>query len=146
MVDAALDTFEDKTNLAFASAVDLSGLIDLDMNNPKKALNLFNVAFEIRRKLLGPADPLIASSLNNIALAYTELGELDKAYVTHEQTIHIRLSTQSDRIGNSYSNLSSLLLRMGKPDAAEEMLRCCPSLKSFTDETFLKTGNPRFLR
>lgn len=82
------------------------------MNNPEKALNLFNVAFEIRKNLLGPADPLIASSLNNIALAYTELGELDKAYETHEQTIQMRLSTQSDRIGNSYSNMSSLLLRM----------------------------------
>lgn len=144
MVDAALDTFEDKTSLAFASAVDLSGLIDLDMNNPKEALNAFKKAFEIRGQLLGPGDPLIASSLNNIALAYTELGELDKAYAMHEEAIHIRLSTKSDRIGNSYSNMSSLLLRMCEPDEAEEMLKRCPSLESFTDETFLNTGNPRF--
>lgn len=33
---------------------------------------------------------------------------------------------------------------MGKPDDAEEMLKKCPSLKDFTDETFLGTGNPRF--
>lgn len=37
-VDAALQTFEDETSLAFASAIDLSGLIDLDMNNPYAAL------------------------------------------------------------------------------------------------------------
>ena len=70
--------------------------------------------------------------------------ELDRAYYMHQKAIDIRLRTQSDRIGNSYSNMSSLLLRMGKPDEAEEMLKSCPSLKDFTDETFLRTGNPRF--
>lgn len=144
LVDVALETFQDKTNLAFASATDLSGLIDLDMNNPAKALSSFDAALEIRKNRLGPNDPLIASSLNNIALAYTEMAELDKAYATHQMAIDIRLRTQSDRIGNSFSNLSSLLLRMGKPDEAEEMLKKCPSLKDFTDETFLRTGNPRF--
>lgn len=144
MVNAALDTFEDSRTLAFASAIDLSGLIDLDMNNSKEALNAFNKAFEIREELLAPDDSLIAFGLNNIALAYTEIGELEKAYATHEEAIRIRLGTESDRIGNSYSNMSSLLLRMGKPDEAEEMLKRCPSLKSFTDETFLNTGNPRY--
>jgi tetratricopeptide (TPR) repeat protein len=144
MIDAALDVFEDKSTLAFASAVDLSGLIDLDMNNPAKALIPFNRALEIRKALMGPTDPLVASSLNNIALSYTEMGELDKAHEIHEQAICIRLDSRSDRIGNSYSNMASLLLRMGKPDKAEEMLKRCPSLKNFTDETFLKTGNPRF--
>lgn len=143
-VDAALETFEDKASLAFASAIDLSGLIDLDMNNPSKALVSFNKALEIREKVLGPDDPLIASSLNNIALSYTEMGELEKAYHLHEKAISIRLRTNRDRIGNSYSNMSSLFLRMGKSDEAEEMLKRCPSLKDFTDETFLNTGNPRF--
>lgn len=40
--------------------------------------------------------------------------------------------------------MASTLLRMGKPDGAEEMLARCPSLKDFDDETFLSTGNPRF--
>lgn len=93
---------------------------------------------------MGPADTLVASSLNNIALAYTEMGELEKAYTAHEEAIHIRLLTRSDRIRNSYSNMSSLLLRMGKVDEAEEMLKRCPLLKDFTDDTFQKTGNPRF--
>lgn len=99
---------------------------------------------EIRRAQLGPEDPFIAYSLNNIALAYTEMGELDLAYRAHQDAIDLRLKAQSDRIGNSYSNMSSLLLRMDRPDEAEEMLARCPSLKDFTDETFLSTGNPRF--
>jgi tetratricopeptide (TPR) repeat protein len=144
MVNAALQTFQDKSSLAFASAVDLSGLIDLDMNNPQRALAPFMQALEVRKQRLEPTDSLVASSLNNIALAYTEMGELEKAYAAHDEAIHIRLQTQSDRIGNSYSNMSSLLLRMGKVDEAEEMLKRCPSLRDFTDDTFLKTGNPRF--
>jgi tetratricopeptide (TPR) repeat protein len=143
-VDAALETFEDKTTLAFASATDLSGLIDLDVNNPAKALVPFKMALKIREDKLQSDDPLIASSLNNIALAYTEMDCLNKAYEIHQQAIDIRLRTRSDRIGNSYSNMSSLLLRMGKPDEAEEMLKRCPSLQDFTDEAFLQTGNPRF--
>lgn len=143
-VDAALDKFLDKTTLAYASAVDLSGLIDLDLTNSSKALEAFQIALEIRKSKLGADDPFIAFSLNNIALAYTEMGELDQAYEVHQRAIDIRLRTQNDRIGNSYSNMSSLLLRMGRPDEAEDMLKRCPSLKDFTDDTFLKTGNPRF--
>lgn len=79
-----------------------------------------------------------------MGLAFTELGELEKARDSLQQSIDIRLMHNSDRIGNSYSNMASLLLRMGKPEEAEAMLKSCPSLKDFSDETFLKTGNPRF--
>ncbi len=144
LVDAAVNAFEDKATLAFASATDLSGLIDLDINDPAKALVLFNTALKIREERLGPDDPLVASSLNNIALAYTEMAELEKAYAMHQRAIDIRLRRRGDRMGNSYSNMASLLLRMGKPDEAEEMLKNCPALKDFTDKTFLQTGNPRF--
>lgn len=85
-----------------------------------------------------------AFGLNNLALAYTEMGELEKAYAAHKAAIDIRRRKATDRVGNSYSNLSSLLLRMGRPDEAEEILKKCPSLKDFTDDTFLNTGNPRY--
>ncbi|RYP89134.1 hypothetical protein DL769_000182 [Monosporascus sp. CRB-8-3] len=144
MVEQAISTFEDKTSLEYASAIDLGGLIDLDLAQPAKALEPFTRALEIRKAKLGPEDPFIAYSLNNVALAYTEMGELDLAFTAHQEAIRLRLKANSDRIGNSYSNMSSLLLRMGRPDEAEEMLARCPSLKDFTDETFLSTGNPRF--
>ena len=144
VVDAALHTFVNKNTLAYASAVDLSGLIMLDLNDPDEALIRFTEALSIRENAPSPADSLVASSLNNKALAYTELGQLGDANNAHEKAIQIRLTTKSDRIGNSYSNMASLLLRMGKADEAEETLKKCPSLKNFTDETFLNTGNPRF--
>lgn len=144
LVDAAVNTFDDKTTLAYASAIDLAGLIDLDMCQPENALRLFKEALEIRKTRLGANAAFIAYSLNNIGLAYTEMVALDEAYTIHQQALDIRLSTNSDRVGNSYSNMASLLLRMGRPDEAEAMLAQCPSLKEFTDETFLSTGNPRF--
>ena len=144
MIQVTLESFEDKENLAYASAMDLSGLLKLDNAHPSAALKQFELALKLREAVLGPDDSFIASSLNNIALAYTELNDLSRAHSYHEKAIDIRLRTQSDRIGNSYSNMSSTLLRMGKPDEAEEMLARCPSLEDFKDETFLKTGNPRF--
>ncbi|KAK6527448.1 hypothetical protein TWF694_004437 [Orbilia ellipsospora] len=130
--------------LTYAGALMLLGLIDLDTNNMKAALDSFNKALDIRLRLLHPDDAFIASSLNALSIAYTEIGNIDDALAAGNKAIDIRLRTKSDRIGNSYSNMASTLLRMGKPDEAEEMLKRCPSLKDFTDETFLSTGNPRF--
>jgi tetratricopeptide (TPR) repeat protein len=143
--NTSLKTFPDKASLAFASATDLVGLIDLDMAQPEKALENFEVALRIRKIQLGDEDSFIAYSLNNLALAYTEIPKLDEAYKIHNQAIDMRLRMNSDRVGNSYSNMCSLLLRMGKPDEAEEMLTRCPELKDLTDETFLHTGNPRWV-
>jgi tetratricopeptide (TPR) repeat protein len=105
---------------------------------------MFKEAFEIREKILETGDAFLATSLVNLGLACTEIGELEDAHEHLQKSIDIRLESNSDRIGNSYSNMSSLLLRMEKPGDAEEMLKRCPSLKDFSDETFMKTGNPRF--
>lgn len=143
-VDVALRNFSNKKSLAYASAVDLQGLINLDICRPAAALQAFEEAYAIRTAILPSGDAFLAANQVNLGLAYTELGELDKAREYLQQSINIRLLHNSDRIGNSYSNMASLLLRMGRPDEAEAMLKSCPSLKEFSDETFLKTGNPRF--
>ncbi|KAI9719975.1 MAG: hypothetical protein M1812_003100 [Candelaria pacifica] len=134
----------DQSTLAYASAVDLHGLLLLDNNNPAHALKEFGTALQVRESAARGDESLVASSFNNIGLAYTEINDLEQAIAYHQKAIDIRLRTKSDRIGNSYSNTSSTLLRMGLPNEAEEMLARCPSLKDFNDETFLKTGNPRF--
>ncbi|KAK5630391.1 hypothetical protein RRF57_006106 [Xylaria bambusicola] len=122
MVGQAISIVNDTQSLGYASAIDLNGLIDLDLGHPDKALEQFTRALEIRKNKLGSEDPFIAYSLNNIALANTEREELELSYTAHQQAIGLRLKANSDRIGNSYSNLSSLLLRMGRPDEAEEVL------------------------
>ena len=143
-MQTALELLPEKDTLMYASAIMLHGLIELDTNNVQTALKSFLAAMKIREDALDADDALTASSLNAISLAYTELGDLTKAVETGQKAIDIRLRTNSDRIGNSYSNMASTLLRIGKADKAEETLKKCPSLKDFTDETFLNTGNPRF--
>lgn len=143
-VDIALKKFADKNSLAYASAVDLRGLINLDICRPATALEAFEDAYKIRSAILPPNDTFLAANQVNIGLAFTELGELETARDYLQQSIDIRIMHNSDRIGNSYSNMASLLLRMRKPNEAEAMLKSCPSLKEFSDESFLKTGNPRF--
>lgn len=136
--------FANKGSLAYASAVDLRGLIELDICHPAAALEAFEEAYAIRTAILPSSDSFLAANQVNLGLAFTEMGQLEKAYDHLQQSIDIRLMHNSDRIGNSYSNMASLLLKMGKPDDAEAMLKSCPSLRDFSDETFLKTGNPRF--
>lgn len=140
----ALKKFSNKDSLAYASAIDLRGLIDLDICRPATALEAFEEAYKVREALLPKNDVFLAANQVNIGLALTEIGELEKAEAYLQESIDIRLMHNSDRIGNSYSNMSSLLLRMEKPDEAEAVLKKCPSLRDFSDETFLKTGNPRF--
>ena len=143
-VDIALQKFVDKDSLAYASAVDLGGLIDLDICHPSAALEAFEEAYALRTSILPNDDLFLAASQVNIGLALTEIGEFERAHGYLQQSMDIRLMHNSDRVGISYSNMASLLLRMGKPDDAEAMLKSCPSLKDFSDETFLQTGNPRF--
>ena len=144
LINIALDSFTETNTLAFASAVELLGLINMDLNHQQRALVSFTRAMDIRATLLDPDDAFIAASLTTLGIVHTELVNLEEAYAYHQKAIDIRLRTNSDRIGNSYSNMASLLVRMGKADDAEEMLKRCPSPQEFTDETFLKTGNPRF--
>ena len=126
-----LDILAEKDSLTFAAASTLQGLIELDTNQLSKAVKSFLTGLEIRTQVLHPDDEFIASSLNAMSLVYTELNELDKAVKHGQSAIDIRLRTGT-------------LLRMGKANESEEMLGRCPSLKAFTDETFLAAGNPRF--
>lgn len=144
-VRAALESFTNKATLAYASAIDLLGLVDLDMARWNEARASFEIGLATRQRLLSPNDPLIAFALNNLALVYTEVPDLAKAEEYHKQAIDIRLRSKSDRIENSYSNYAVTLLRMGKPDEAESTLMKCPRLQGCTDKTFLEANNPRWV-
>ncbi|PGH05348.1 hypothetical protein AJ79_06817 [Helicocarpus griseus UAMH5409] len=140
----ALEAITDKSSLPYAQGIDILGVILLDTNHPKEALECFNTCLAIRQTLLSQTDPFLASALNHVSLAYTELRDFQQAALYQQQAMDIRLEINSPMIGNSYSNMSSILLGMGKPDDAEVMLLRCPSLKNMTDESFLRTDNPRF--
>lgn len=91
MLAVAIESFADKNTLAYASAIELFGLLHLDNAQPTRALERFEESLRIRESILGPDDPFIAASLNTIAIAYTELDMLKEAYDTHQKAIQIRL-------------------------------------------------------
>jgi tetratricopeptide (TPR) repeat protein len=143
LIQVAFQHFPDKEGLAYAGALDLRGLIYLGTNHPARALEDFTAALIVRQQDLGSDDALIGSSLNNLGLAYTETNDLAQAKNFHDQAIELRLRINSERIGDSYGNMSSTLLRLGRPDEAEDMFFRRPSSKNFDDETNQDTGNPR---
>lgn len=143
MIQVALHHFQDKDGLAYASALDLRGLISLDTGYPLAALEDCTAALVMRQKVLDPGEALIASSLNNVGLAYTETNNLPLASNFLDQAIELRLRSKSDRIGDSWANMSSTLLRFGRADEAEATLFRSPSLKDFNEESFLYNANPR---
>lgn len=79
------------------------------------------MCWKIRDKLLEANDPFTAVALNHISLAYTELRDFEQAAAYQQKAIDIRLEIESTMIGNSYSNMSSILLGMDKPDEADEV-------------------------
>jgi tetratricopeptide (TPR) repeat protein len=134
LLDVALKNFRDKESLAYASVTNLSGLIALGMHQLGNAIDPFNCAMAMRRRLgLNEDDSLIAWGYNNIGMAFTEMSRFDEALANHKKAMSIRLRTDNARIGNSYSNMSSLCLRMGRVQEAETYLHKCPALKDFTD-------------
>ncbi|KAI9841903.1 MAG: hypothetical protein M1837_000289 [Sclerophora amabilis] len=139
----ALENIQEKYSLEYAYSLNTLGSLWLDTNRPKKALECFGSALRIREGLLPRTDGWVAASLNSISLVYTELRDFEQAAAYQQKAMDIRLETNSPRIVNSYSNMSSILLGLGKADEAEEMLLRCPSLKDMTDECFLRADNPR---
>lgn len=144
MIVAAIDSFEDKSSIEYTAALATLGYIEIDLANSASALERFQEAHRIRAQQLPEVHHIMAGMYNDMAVAFTETGELEEAYKLHNKAIEVRLALNSDRVGNSYSNMASLLLRMGKADEAEDMLARCPSLRDLNDETLLATGNPRF--
>lgn len=142
----ALSSLKDQSTLLYALGVGVSGLLWLDTNHPTDVLKCFHSCLEIRKRLLQDDDAFVAVALNHVSLAYTELRDFKQAAEYQQKALDIRLATKSALVGNSYSNMSSILLGMGRPDEAEEMLMRCPSLQGMTDEIFLRTDNPRFSR
>ncbi|KAH0544775.1 hypothetical protein FGG08_001142 [Glutinoglossum americanum] len=146
LITVALREITDQLSLAYTIATDIHGLLTLDTNHPREAAPYFLSCLKTQEATLPPNSPFIATSYSHVSLAYTELREWEKAAEYQQKAMDIRIAINSPVIGNSYSNMSSILLGMGKPDEAEEMLMRCPSLKDMTDESFLRTDNPRFSR
>ena len=137
LIGAAQDAIEDKAGMLYARSLNIIGLVSLDLNDPRAAVESFEKALDLRHKLLPPDHTLVAMGHNNTGLAYTELGNFSKALTHLHAALDIRERNDIKMIPNSYSNLASVHLRMGQSDKSEEYMFKLPPLIGMTDEEFL---------
>ncbi|CAF2102345.1 unnamed protein product [Rotaria magnacalcarata] len=105
-----------------------------DMSDMKRALKYQQRGYDIRRKLLPPSHPDLATSLNNLGRIHQELAhcsggdqvEYDKALKDYEAALRIRLKSlpidHSD-VAVSYYNLASLHLDRQEYEEANNQIQ-----------------------
>ncbi|MCP4663025.1 MAG: tetratricopeptide repeat protein, partial [bacterium] len=85
---------------------------------------LFERAIKIREKALGEEHPLVAKSLNNLALLYRDQGRLAEAESLFERSLKIRekaLGDEHPQVAQSLENYALLLRDTERTSEAEEM-------------------------
>src|SRR5262249_4335917 len=83
----------------------------------------FQDALTICRAALGERHLLVATSYNNLAVAYRDLGEPARAVEYHEKALAIRRAALGERhtaVATSYNNLAIAYLGLGEPARAVE--------------------------
>src|SRR5256885_1894903 len=89
-MNITLQQISDKTSLTYAIAIDLLGLLQLDTNHPAEAVDSFLSCLRIRQSLLPSSDEFVASSLNHVSLAFTELRDWEQAARYQQKAMDIR--------------------------------------------------------
>ena len=94
------------------------------MGNAEKAVGLFMEAKDILTACNMQNDYSYASVLNNLALAYQDLGEFDKALAAASQALEL-MKQEADNeheIATSLNNLSAIYFKKDETDKAEETI------------------------
>jgi tetratricopeptide (TPR) repeat protein len=129
-----------------AAIINIQGLIKVDLGNPKQALIHFQEGLRLREATLGQDEWGTGVSISNVGLAYMEMGETELAMKWATRALEFRQRIKCRMLDNSLANLAALLIRMGKPEEAEEMYRRVPGLEQFTDDDLLRDDKPRYAR
>ncbi|KAE8390334.1 hypothetical protein BDV23DRAFT_183624 [Aspergillus alliaceus] len=140
----ALERNGDTKSMNYAQALNVMGLVQVDLRENSKALVNLQKALEIREAILPPTDWGIGVSISNVGFAYTELGDLIQAMRYLQRSLDFRKAINCRMLDNSYANIASCLLRMGRPDEAEAMYTAVPAVRELTDEQLLRENLPRY--
>ena len=140
----ALERKGDTNSSRYAQAHNVMGLVQVDLRENTKALENLKKALEIRESTLPPTDWGIGVSISNVGLAYTEQGDLPQAMTYLQRSLDFRKAINCRMVDNSYANIASCLLRMGKPREAEAMYTSVPDVRDLTDEQLLRESLPRY--
>uniref|UniRef100_A0A1I7YE11 Kinesin light chain n=1 Tax=Steinernema glaseri TaxID=37863 RepID=A0A1I7YE11_9BILA len=98
-------------------------LLYSNLNKHKEAINYLNEALEIREKVYGESNIVVAGTLNNLAVLYGKRRRYKDAEPLCRRALDIKRSCFGDdhpEIAKQLNNLGLLCLSQGKYDEAEE--------------------------
>ena len=87
-----------------ASTLNALGELHYRKNDPRGAVPYFEQALEIRRKRLGPRDPIVAQSLFNIGMALEKSGDGRGAEARFREALAIWL----ERLGPDHPSVKAV--------------------------------------
>lgn len=100
------------------------GVLEENRENYKEALRLMLEALRLRRRAFGKEHPKIASSLQNCANIYSELGEPEKALGMAKEALKMQrelLGPSHPSVYLSLSGVSSILIELGRKEEAQKL-------------------------
>ncbi len=91
-----------------------------------EAVREYEASLSLRRETLPADDPLIADSLDNLAVAVTMAGDPERGVELHEQGLQLRREALGPRhplVARSLTNLGTALTDLGRFEQAESLQR-----------------------
>lgn len=112
-------------SLETARVLDVLGMLYVYRNNLRAGQTALSEALAIRERRLGPNDPVVATTLNNLALAFEQQGLYDQALTRLDRALKIRSSLGLDDADTLQilANIGRVLRKMGEFKEAEPYLR-----------------------
>ncbi|MEA5519009.1 CHAT domain-containing tetratricopeptide repeat protein [Limnoraphis robusta] len=109
-----------------ANQLDEQGYQLYQQGKYNEAIPLAERVLEIRERLLGENHPHVATSLNDLALLYSDQGRYDEAEPLYQRSLAIwekALGENHPHVANSLNNLASLYSYQGRYDQAEPLIQ-----------------------
>jgi tetratricopeptide (TPR) repeat protein len=124
-------------------AVRLLGHIALDLSQPRAALEAYQETLTARLKHSDPNSPVIADVYDSIACAYTEVGDVSKAFAYLDKAKAIHFANDPNRMARTSAIYAMTYLRAGQPDQALESIKKCWELQGLTEGQIAVSRYPK---
>jgi predicted enzyme related to lactoylglutathione lyase len=120
---AVAKSFNKSEHEDYATLLNNIGSVYDKIGDYNKALEFYEKALNIRKKVLGTEHPNTATSYNNIGSTYDSMGDYNKALEFYENALNIRekvLGTEHPDTATSYNNIGGVYDSMGDYNKALE--------------------------
>ncbi|KAI9853128.1 MAG: hypothetical protein M1824_001541 [Vezdaea acicularis] len=124
-------------------AIRLLGHVALDLSRPKAAVEAYQETLLARLKHSSPDSPAIADVYDSIACAYTEIGDVVKAFEYLDKAKDIHFSNDPNSMARTSAIYAMTYLRAGQPDQALKALQKCWELQGLTEEQIAVSRYPK---